>query len=154
MAQYATEAEFLNQSLPTEAFSTLPVGTIDKSLVWASSYANSKIKKRYTLPLTAWGEDLRSAVCDLAGLRLLRIRGFKPGSGASQAVIDAAKEAKDWLEEISTGDAELDGALDSTTEIDEAGTLTASDPAADFTFYVDASGGISGTDPFGSCGCK
>lgn len=151
MSQYATQAEFLNQTLPAEAFSTLPVGTIDKALIWASSWANSKIKKRYTLPLTQWGEDLRSAVCDLAALRLMRFRGFKPGSGASQAFVDAAKEAKDWLEEISEGTAELDNVIDSTPDLDEDGSLAASVPAADFTFYVSADGSIEDDS---SCGCQ
>lgn len=152
--QYATEAEFLAQVLPGEAWTTLPAGTIDKALQWSSSRANSKIKKRYTLPLISWGDDLRFAVCDIAALKLLRFRGFKPGSGANVAVTDASKEAWAWLDEISEGTAELDNCVDSTPDLDEAGPQTASDPAADFEFYVSADGSIQGQDPFGSCGCK
>lgn len=154
MVQYVTSSDFLNQSLPAEAFTTLPAGTIDKALQWASAYANSKLQKRYALPLVSWGDDLRAAVCDLASLRLLRFRGFKPGSGANVAITDASKEAKDWLQEVADGLAELDSCVDSTPLVDEAGSLVASDPAADFTFYVSADGSIRGDDPFGDCGCN
>jgi phage gp36-like protein len=153
MVQYATEVEFLSQALPSEAFTGLPAGTIDKALQWASSYANSKIKKRYSLPLTSWGDDLRFAVCDIAALTLLRRRGFKPGSGANVAVTDADKAARAWLQEISEGTAELDNCVDSTPDLDEAGPLAQSDTSADFTFYVSADGTVGGQDPFGGCGC-
>src|SRR5687768_14990896 len=104
MAAYATEGEFFDMGAPSEAFSDLTSATIVNAITWASSVANSYIKKRHTLPLSLWGEDLRSAVVDIAKWRLIKRRGFNPNSGQDVAIADAYKDAVAWLVRISTGE--------------------------------------------------
>lgn len=135
MVQYATEGEFNDMGAPPEAFASLPSAVIVSALVWASSVANSYLKKRYSLPLSAYGEDLKSAVVDIAKWRLIKRRGFNPNSGQDVVIADAYKDAIAWLTMVSKGDCELDGAVD-TTEEDEATPLVSSETAESFSFFT------------------
>lgn len=138
---YLTEAEYSELELPDDALSGLAAGTIDAAILWASALADSYIKKRYALPLTAWGDDLRSAVASLTTWQLLRKRGFQPGSGADESVVIGKEDAIRWLRDVSRGHAELADAADSTAGVDEAGSLSSSiNSRTSFTFNV-ASGG-------------
>lgn len=143
MSQYATQAEFLDQFAQVSTFQDLPGTTIDTALVWASARVDSYIKKRVTLPLVSYSEDLKDATINLAGLRLLRRRGIDPSSGNNQSVIDQAKESTDWLKLVSTGDCEIASYVDSTPTVDEAGPLASSDPITDFQFQTRDSDGDS-----------
>ena len=136
MSQYATEAEFLSQSIPSDAWTGLPAGTIDTSLAWASGRIDSYLRKRYSLPLTSAGDELKEACCAIAAWNLLRRRGFRAGSGADEAVVKAHDDAVSWLRDVSRGLAELDASTDATPPLDEAGTLTASETAPDWRWFT------------------
>jgi len=138
---YLTEADYLELELPDGTLDALAAGTIDAAIAWASSLANGYLRKRYTLPLISWGDDLRQQVAALATWQLMRKRGFQPGSGADESVVMAKEDAMRWLRDVSLGHAELDGAVDSTPTIDEGGSLASSGNGAEsFTFFA-ATGG-------------
>lgn len=136
MSQYSTQAEFLDQFAPIEAFQDLPGTTIDTALVWNSARVDSYIKKRVTLPLISWSEDLRYVTNCLTGLHLIRRRGIDPTSGNNQSVIDQAAEAIKWLESVSKGLVEIAVYVDSTPTIDEASPLASTDPIVDWNFQT------------------
>src|SRR5688500_7132985 len=136
MVQYATEAELFDLGVPSDAFASLPSAVLVSALVWASSVANSYLKKRYELPLLSYGEDLRSAVVDIAKWRLIKRRGFNPNSGQDAVIADAYKDAIAWLGLIARGDCELDGVVDSTESVDEAGPLVSSGNAESWNFFT------------------
>lgn len=136
MSQYATQAEFLDQFAQVSTFQDLPGPTIDTALIWASARVDSYIKKRVTLPLISFSEDLKDACINFAGLRLLRRRGIDPSSGNNQSVVDQAKESLDWLKLVATGECEIASYVDSMPTVDEAGPLASSDPITDFQWQT------------------
>jgi phage gp36-like protein len=136
MAQYLTYAEYLDQGLPAEALANLSQSTVEKALIYASSKCNSYIKKRHALPLVNWAEDLREATCDIASWRLMRRRGFRPGSGADETIVKAYDDAIAWLKLVAKGEVELDGQEDQTVDLDEEGPLAESEHAEDFHFFT------------------
>lgn len=136
MTQYATEGEFNALGAPADAFTTLPSTTIVSALVWASSVANSYLKKRYTLPLSAYGEDLKAAVVDIAKWRLVKRRGFNPNSGQDGVIVESYKDAIAWLTLVAKGECELDGAVDATPTEDEAGPLVSSSTAESWSYFT------------------
>lgn len=129
---YITNEEFGSQALPGDSFASLSAGEITRAIVWASSTADSYLRKRYTLPLVSWSEDLKSVVCDLAQYKLLSRRGFKPGSGQDQIAVKRYDDAILWLRSASSGSVEVD-CVDSTPEVDEDGSLSASLPPVNFS---------------------
>ncbi len=135
MASYLTKDEFLAQTIPGEAFEGLTDDQINKALSWASSKADSYLRKRYNLPMVSWGDDLREAVGMLAAYQLCRRVGFRPSSGYNEELKDANDEAIDWLLNVSKGLVEIEGA-DSTPLVDENGSLATSDPPLSFRFQT------------------
>jgi phage gp36-like protein len=126
---YLTAAEFSDQSIPNDALNGFPSDRISTALVWASGVADSYLRKRYTLPLISHGEDLKAAVADIAAYRLLRRRGFRPGSDSNDIIGEAYGAAIEWLREIRDGKAEIE-CVDSTPEVDEQGSLALSGAAS------------------------
>lgn len=140
---YLTEAEYEALELPDDALTGLAAGTVDAAIAWASSLANSYLRKRYTLPLVQYGDDLRQQVAALATWQLMRKRGFQPGSGADESVVVGKEDAIRWLRDVSHGHAELDGAVDSSPSVDEEGSLSvAGDASEPFRFFTGSAGCI------------
>lgn len=127
MAAYLTRDEFFSQTIPGDAYTGLDAAQIDTALTWASSQADSYLRKRYTLPLVRWGDDLRSAVGELAQFKLLGRRGVRPGSGNNELARDRYTDALDWFDKVARGLVQID-CTDSTPDVDEEGSLTASQP--------------------------
>jgi phage gp36-like protein len=123
--QFLTRAEFLDQTIPADVVSGLSTATIDAALVWASGVASSYLRKRYSLPLVSWGEELKSAVGELAQWKLFGRRGVRPGSGNNEIAEKRYDDAIAWLRDLAKGLVELE-CVDSTPELDEDGPLSAS----------------------------
>lgn len=136
---YATQGEFLQQAVLAAALQGTPGAVIDTALVWASSRCNSYIKKRVTLPLISWSEDLKMATCWLAAKQLIDSRGLDYQSGNNGTIKDNAKEALDWLKDIRKGDCELDTYVDSTPDVDEATPLASSNPIINWNYSTRSS---------------
>lgn len=133
MAAYLTSAEFLDQTIPGDAFSGLTSTQVSTALEWCSSFADSYLTKRYSLPLVSWGSDLKSAVGNIAQYELLSRRGFRPGSGNDIVAKDRRDAAVAWLRDVSNGVAGLADAIDSTPAVDEEGPLAASQSKTSFS---------------------
>lgn len=131
---YATQGEFLDQIGVGTDYTDIPGTVIDTALVWASSRVNSYIKKRVTLPLLSWSEDIKVATCQLATKQLIDRRGIDYSSGNNQTILDNSKVALDWLRDISKGLAELDTYVDSAPTLDEASPLASSDALTDWDY--------------------
>jgi phage gp36-like protein len=138
MAFYAIEAEFLDQGLPSDALTGIASPTIVQALEWASSTANGYLRKRYTLPLVAWEDDLRRVVCKIAAYDLMCIRGFRPGSDTDATIVKNYDDAIIWLKAVAESDIEP-AITDSTADLDEGGPLASSEAITDFSFYTEAS---------------
>lgn len=131
---YATLQEFRAHGLPGDALASLPPENIEAALTWASRTADSYLRKRHTLPLVEWSDDLRGAVCSIAQYELLARRGFRPGP-ADEIVIKRYNDSITWLRDVAKGVVEID-AIDSTPTVDEDGSLAASGPKVSFRFQT------------------
>lgn len=126
MASYVTKEQFFESGLPESFFDDLADATIEGALAKASSIVDSYLRKRHTLPLTTIGEDVRKAVCDLAALHILTYRGFSLESKADLAIVNAQKDAVQWLRDVSRGLCEIEG-VDATPDVDENGPVVTQD---------------------------
>ena len=134
MTAYLTRTEFLDQTIPGEAFTGLTSSQIDDALTWASSIADGYLDKRYSLPLIEpYPTAIKSIVGDIAQLALMSRRCFRPNSGNEEIAQTRRDNAMKMLLDISRGDASLAGAIDSTPDLDEEGPLASSENKTSFS---------------------
>ena len=109
--QYASIEDFLNAGLPTGALDSLDKSIWNQALIRASSYADSFLGDKYTLPLSRpYPPSLVDAVCQIAAWRLASLRGYNPAvaGGSADAIIrQGYLDARDWLVRVANGQAAL-----------------------------------------------
>lgn len=106
--QYATIEDFLNAGLPTGALASLDKSVWNQALIRASSFADSFLGDKYTLPLTPpYPPSLVDAVCQIAAWRLLCLRGFSQDNPGDQVVRQGFEDAREWLVRVANDQASL-----------------------------------------------
>lgn len=122
MSQYASLEEFGKYGLPGVATSGLADADINDAIAGASAMADSYIANRgYSLPLTAWGQDLARAVCQIAAWDVLvHLRGVNPEDAAHAAIAKGRDDATAWLRDVAKGLANL-STVETTTARAKAG---------------------------------
>jgi phage gp36-like protein len=144
VAVYATPSD-----LTTHGASDLALGDVDldaqhKAIEAASAEADSYLRVRVALPLTApaagasYPLDLVKAVCQIAAYDLLAVRGMAAESDLGRRAADARK----WLQGIGAGDVipawatasvtgatGFDGPYVLEAEVDSAGEVTIGAPS-------------------------
>lgn len=84
------------------SFATTPSPDIVEALAAASDLMDGYLAGTYTLPLLAWGKDLRAVCCVLARWTLLVRRGLDPGQDAER--YDPEKlGTMEWLRSVQGG---------------------------------------------------
>lgn len=110
-SQYATVADFLISGFPTAALASIDKSVWNQMLIRMSSFADSYLGDKYTLPLTPpYPLALVDAVCQMAGWRLMCLRGYNPEvtGGSSDAIVRQGYiDAEKWLVRIANGQASL-----------------------------------------------
>lgn len=105
---YATFSEFTAAGLPPAAVSGIPQSAVDACLAQASGVADSYLRKRYTLPLTApYDAALVRCVIDVAVYLVMRRRGIQPESATDVAIRMGYQDALAWLGLVATGEVEI-----------------------------------------------
>src|SRR4051794_15034224 len=79
----------------------------------ASQEADGYLGAQYTLPLLAWGKDLRKYVSQLAAYDILATRGRNP-QGLDEDVRMRRDDAIRWLKDVRAGVITPAGIVDST----------------------------------------
>ncbi len=70
----------------------------------ASGRADSYLGARFRLPISAWGDDLRQAVCAVAAFELVAAQvGFNPEAGQNLVLQQRKDDAIRWFEQVSRG---------------------------------------------------
>ena len=131
---YITDAELLAMGLPGAALSSVAVATRDAARKTASDEASGYLKKRYTLPIVEWANDLRRKVADMTVADLMMYRGFDPGSSSGDLIVKRRDDAVLWLRDVAKGIVEPTDLVDSTPDVDEAAPLVSSDTAAGWSW--------------------
>lgn len=128
MPRYAERADLaevgLSSALTADVSTALLDATLDKRSKFADGYLAAS--GRYTLPLTAWGDDLRLAVCQLAAWDVLTaVVGFNPEDASNSNWRDRRDEALAWLRDVAAGKVIPADVVDSSPDVVEAGGVTA-----------------------------
>lgn len=120
--QYATTSDFARLGLASGALARATTDVLDAHLSAASGYADGYLRARpYALPLTAWGDDLRDAVCSIAAESFATSQGWNPEDPANKAIIARADRAREWLRDVARGVVVI-AVTDSTPTVDETST--------------------------------
>lgn len=108
---YATTTDLTRFGLPSTALTGVSSTTQEEAISAASALADSYMRSRYAVPLTAWGDDLRQCVCALAAETLLTSRGLDPGRANGDVILTRADNARAWLKDVSAGRASVSGGV-------------------------------------------
>ncbi len=130
MSSYLTNAQFFEQCAPV--LSSSPAQVVTDAITWASTTADSYLRKRYALPLISFDVDLSQNVFYMAQWKLLSQTGFRPGSGQNELLAKQYDDSIKWLRDVSTGIVQINAVDQSDGEVDEEGSLTASDCQQNF----------------------
>jgi phage gp36-like protein len=126
---YATRTDLDALGYPSATLAGVSTTIQDDALDAASSLADGYLVRRFTLPLSAWGDDLRRAVVHIAAWDLLCRRGFSPNRDADDVVQVRHDQAMRWLRDVSAGRVEPQGVTDaSPTVTDTFGVVVTSRP--------------------------
>jgi phage gp36-like protein len=98
----------------------------DRALASATTEADGYLNARYTLPLTAWGDDLRQHVVNIAAYRLLVRRGWSPVAPEDQTLRTGHADAMAWLQKVKDERISPPGIVDSTPDVYDAGGFVVS----------------------------
>ncbi len=120
MSQYATLDDLTRLGLGASALTAIDNTTRTAALASRSAYADGFLAKRFTLPLSAWGDDLREAVVHMASWDLLSRRGFDPTAANDAAVQVNMERAERWLRDVAAGRVEPVGYVDATPTVADA----------------------------------
>jgi phage gp36-like protein len=132
VTQYATAGELADQGLPTLALEGIETATLDASLLYASRVIDGYVKKRYTVPLTTWGEDVTRAAIHIAQFDIMSRRGFRPGAGADEIIVKRYDDTINWLRDVAKKLVELTDVTEGDPEI--AAPIAESDGVIDWAF--------------------
>jgi phage gp36-like protein len=125
---YALLDDVDRYGLKKDAWGKATVSDVVLQLIAASDEADGYINNAFTLPLTAWGSDLRMHVARLASVTLIENRGLKP-DGNDALFRLWRDDAVGWLKRIGQGQLTPPGFVDSTPEVYDAGAYVVSEPA-------------------------
>lgn len=131
---YITDAELLALAIPDAAISVVSSTVRDAARKAASDTFSGYAKKRYTLPLTAWADDVKQNVAALATYLAMKNRGFDPASPSGALIVDAKDNAIAWFLDVSKGNVEPCDIADSTPTVDEGAPLVSSDDVAGWSW--------------------
>lgn len=119
MTRYATTTDLARLGVASTALSAVATATQEDALDACSALADGYLDGRFTLPLAAWGDDLRMHVAGMAAFRLLAGRGYDPQKGGDEVIRMLWEDAIRWLERVSAGSVTPAGITDSTPSVEE-----------------------------------
>lgn len=98
---YITQAELEDLALPPGAQGGLDAGAIEAIIARASKEADGHLRARYALPLTAWDDDLKGWVADIAAFLCIKKIGANPESADYEVFKTASDEAHGKLKLVA-----------------------------------------------------
>jgi len=127
MSQYATATDLARFGAPAASLAAFDGTAQTAALVAASAVADGFLAKRFALPLSTWGDDLRKHVSWIAAYDLLSARGFREDALGADTLEARHDKAMAWLRGIAAGSVEPQGITDaSPTTRETAGVVVVS----------------------------
>jgi phage gp36-like protein len=128
MTRYATTTDLTRLGLPSGALTNVPTATQEEALDAASATMDGYLAQLFTLPLSAWREDITRCCAVLAGWDLMVTRGFQPGAGNDETLRlryeDAQRLLRDWSARRATPQGVTDATPTDTSEQDGTFVIT------------------------------
>jgi phage gp36-like protein len=122
---YCDPSDITDIAVPEHSIEEIPASKRAKACITATDVADGFVGAAYTLPLTAWGEDLRQQCAYLAAAQLFSGRGFD-SQGPDKNVADNRDSALKWLDRLANGRLSPPGMIDSTPEEFDGGSFVVS----------------------------
>lgn len=128
MSQYADPADLVPQVFSQATADLFTTDDQTAALVDASAEADAELNRRYALPLSAWGTDLRRRVAVIAGYELLSGKAYDATDEGS-SLKTRALAARAWLKRVGDGTLDPPGIVDDTDDDDlhEGGAVVITD---------------------------
>lgn len=124
---YCSPADISRFGAPAEGLEELTQSEYADACLASTDEADGYIGGAYTLPLTAWGSDLRLHVAKMATLLLFERRGWDPG-GPDGQIVKGRERAIEWLNRLANGRLKPPGLADSTPDAFDGGSSVVSSP--------------------------
>lgn len=77
--------------------------SVERALDGGSDWLDGYLRRRYTLPLTAWDIAVREAAAAKTSLVIMQVRGYAPETGSNETIKDRFDEAARWAERVAQG---------------------------------------------------
>lgn len=150
---YATVADLIDLGISAKALESGPaLPAIQKALAAASATVDSYIGRRFGLPLTVWGPDLRECCARLAAHNLVSTRGYSAQATDADTVRAWRDDAIKWLRDISEGRAVPAGVTASTPSGEQDSLVNMEFVRATVQGSLGGPGAMAGCDDFVSPG--
>lgn len=116
MTAYCEPADLSVYAIPQNAADSLSTDDKTAAIAAACAEMDGYFDARWTLPLTAWGEDVRRCAAVMAGADLLRVKLGYNADGSGSSFDTARAAAVTWLRAVSSGSITPTGIVDSSTD--------------------------------------
>lgn len=93
----------LTQYLPESVLTLVTPTQLQQACDDASQEADSYMRGRYSLPLLAWGNDVRRYTAWIAVYLVCQLIGFAPQAGSDQLIVQRYYQAVGWPDRPGTG---------------------------------------------------
>lgn len=127
----ATPADLALLGISDEVTSAIATDKLEALLAAASETAAGILQSsgRIKLPLSAWGMDIRAAVCRLVAWDVMRVLvGHNPDDPNNFVWTKAADEGTAYLEKVARGFIVPVGLVDATPTVTKTGTAIYTEP--------------------------
>jgi phage gp36-like protein len=97
---YATVTDLQQAGLPPKALTGVSVTIQQNALTKASSIMDDYFRTQFKLPFQSISYSLTQRCCDIAGLLIMKFKGFDPEDPADKAIKEGHDDAIKWCEGV------------------------------------------------------
>lgn len=94
----------------------------------ATDEMSGSLGAMFTLPLSAWGRDVRRKCAELAVYYAMEARGFSPDDAGGALYVKMFDAVQSWLKLVRDQKIELQHCVDATPEIEDGGAYVVTNP--------------------------
>ena len=103
MASYCTTDDLAVFGVNANATTGIDSGDVQTAIDGASDLIDGYLRAKFTLPLVAWGKDLRRACAIIAAYDLMSGRGYNPGDPGDDQLRLRYEDVLRWLRDVASG---------------------------------------------------
>jgi phage gp36-like protein len=119
---YCDPADIVGDAVPADSIEDITASERARACISVTEEVDGYLNAAYEMPITAWGNDLRSKSAEMVAAKLFRHRGFDPDSAADKLVLEREAAAVKWLEKVAAGKLRPPGIVDSAPTVFEGGS--------------------------------